>query len=135
MTIKISIHSPRVGRDESAPTSLDIYNTFQSTLPAWGETISNVVVDSSCPNFNPLSPRGERQDLPMLILPIKKFQSTLPAWGETLTTEEKLHYIIISIHSPRVGRDIVMLPSYIFAYLISIHSPRVGRDINTPGAS
>ncbi len=35
--------------------------------------------------------------------------------------------MIISIHSPRVGRDII--GGIIgFIYYISIHSPRVGRD-------
>ena len=56
---------------------------FQSTLPERGETLL------------PFSParRGE------------VFQSTLPAWGETpsVATTELLH--VISIHSPRMGRD------------------------------
>ncbi len=34
----ISIHSPRVGRDEQVVTMLYRYHKFQSTLPVWGET-------------------------------------------------------------------------------------------------
>ena len=36
----ISIHSPRMGRDGLALAMLDFVKLFQSTLPAWGETIS-----------------------------------------------------------------------------------------------
>ena len=34
----------------------------------------------------------------------------------------------ISIHAPRVGRDVVLFPSCLLAIVISIHAPRVGRD-------
>ena len=35
--ITISIHSPRMGRDTKATINY-LLSTFQSTLPAWGET-------------------------------------------------------------------------------------------------
>ena len=57
---EISIHSPRMGRDEAAD-GRSAAPQFQSTLPAWGETdYFNSHMDKS-DDFNPLSPHGERQ--------------------------------------------------------------------------
>ena len=56
----ISIHSPRMGRDRADFIGLLLATTFQSTLPAWGETL-----------------------LPYSPMDGVEFQSTLPAWGET----------------------------------------------------
>ena len=78
------------------------------------------------------------------------FQSTLPAWGETGKTPDQLRRMAISIHSPRMGRDmthdqklaaLVKFQSTLPAWgettdksaeegnrNISIHSPRMGRD-------
>jgi len=58
--IRISIHSPRMGRDMRYWTSTGGWN-----------------------NFNPLSPHGERRDSLDTSLTDGIFQSTLPAWGET----------------------------------------------------
>ena len=55
---------------------------FQSTLPAWGETLQSA-----------------RRLLHYL------FQSTLPAWGETGPAPADDRGADISIHSPRMGRD------------------------------
>ena len=152
MIKKISIHSPRMGRDLS--TGRRIANSryfnplsphgerlsvgrcpagsrlFQSTLPAWGET----------------SPRSRA-----LVLVL--FQSTLPAWGETVSARRRISPPVISIHSPRMGRDTLPMrclatssnfnplsphgerlsPSWFHADTrkISIHSPRMGRDLCT----
>ena len=80
--ISISIHSPRMGRD-GMPAEIwpGLWNfnplsphgerprracgtrcaeEFQSTLPAWGETVSPVLFHALTLNFNPLSPHGER---------------------------------------------------------------------------
>ena len=56
----ISIHSPRVGRDNAGQITQSYYTGFQSTLPAWGETFPFRRRLDTPPNFNPLSPRGER---------------------------------------------------------------------------
>ena len=57
-----------------------------------------------------------------------QYQSTRPTRGETLIARALIGEPVISIHSPRTGRDergpIAMLPPHI----ISIHSPRTGRD-------
>ena len=102
----ISIHSPRMGRDGllyhipnegkhfnplsphgerlGSMSDLAAEQTFQSTLPAWGETASSL-------------PQSTHSTSP--------FQSTLPAWGETDTRPETCRAGEISIHSPRMGRD------------------------------
>ena len=80
---KISIHSPRMGRDGRGPSRPQCPPRFQSTLPAWGETIPENFLSPSRQHFNPLSPHGERQCQRHLIAHGMLFQSTLPAWGET----------------------------------------------------
>ena len=65
------------------------------------------------------------------LLPAKRdqpFQSTLPAWGETLRNARCGSDAQISIHSPRMGRDI-LAELYTVLGIISIHSPRMGRDL------
>ena len=81
--LAISIHSPRMGRDSLSSSRALHTGIFQSTLPAWGETRAEMAVSLYA-----------------------GFQSTLPAWGETrppVASPELFH--IISIHSPRMGRD------------------------------
>ena len=78
----ISIHSPRMGRDPGRSRSPRMISRFQSTLPAWGETAAR---------------RWTGRGMP--------FQSTLPAWGETNKDDTLLLRRAISIHSPRMGRD------------------------------
>ena len=82
-----------------------------------------------------------------------EFQSTLPAWGETLPKTGRSDHKLISIHSPRMGRDDLLAektgisqnfnplsphgerretrPSAWQLCAISIHSPRMGRDCNS----
>ena len=148
----ISIHAPRVGRDNFFPkmiivtqnfnprapcgarrrkwASLGRPQRFQSTRPVWGAT-------SACPtgiqmpwyHFNPRAPCGARRGSARL----------LPRDGG------------ISIHAPRVGRDTQHTKTIVYKaqfqstrpvwgatqrnlqtarlnLLISIHAPRVGRD-------
>ena len=78
----ISIHAPRVGRD----------NPF-------------LVAACCCRNFNPRAPCGARpaqsgaKRLPAV------FQSTRPVWGATEIYVMVFQALKISIHAPRVGRD------------------------------
>ena len=58
-------------------------------------------------DFNPLSPCGERR--------------------ATFYRHKKM--LIISTHSPRVGRDAIFYAKSALGYRISTHSPRVGRDV------
>ena len=101
---RISIHPPRVGRD--AP---------------FGDALAMDV------NFNPPSPCGEGHSNSIGVELCSRFQSTLPVWGGTSGRWPWYLHRSISIHPPRVGRDIInpQLPPNI---RISIHPPRVGRD-------
>ena len=84
----ISIHSPRMGRDSACRVASLSCVRFQSTLPAWGETVC--VTTTFPPDFS--------------------FQSTLPAWGETSHSSSATRWSPISIHSPRMGRDPLHVP-------------------------
>ena len=106
---------------------------FQSTLPAWGETTSGGITAKIHLDFNPLSPHGERRRQASFRFVTQRFQSTLPAWGETRQCEYEIESgLVISIHSPRMGRDLAgaLLP---VLHGISIHSPRMGRDLHYMG--
>ena len=126
--MSISIHSPRMGRDVRYTLPASVALSFQSTLPAWGETdrrnqdASTRTISIHSPrmgrdnprnnrevrrssNFNPLSPHGERLTSGTLTFTKLGFQSTLPAWGETRESRRRHARWRISIHSPRMGRD------------------------------
>ena len=146
----ISIHSPRVGRDPNnhhrTQGTYSNFNplspcgerlrgegttqgakTFQSTLPVWGETLFGKKQPPSSIFQSTLPVWGETPFPLPIMIKIVEFQSTLPVWGETFIVPFKMSADIISIHSPRVGRDPCRIP-YRAQQAISIHSPRVGRD-------
>ncbi len=123
----ISIHSPRMGRDRIFLQS-GRFVTFQSTLPAWGETLLCFGLSVPAFYFNPLSPHGERLRIASPSCSDARFQSTLPAWGETGQRSLALVGEGISIHSPRMGRDQGCHVAEALVF-ISIHSPRMGRDV------
>ena len=146
----ISIHSPRMGRDGGYITFPRVKKNFnplsphgerhrpwpgirpprpfQSTLPAWGETLRVLRCIGGIFHFNPLSPHGERPARRWASPPSGIFQSTLPAWGETKPVRQHRRAMVeISIHSPRMGRDLMVILSLVWL-MISIHSPRMGRD-------
>ena len=79
---------------------------FQSTRPARGETGTKSEQMGRNTNFNPLAPHGAR-----------------PAGAGRQELRSK-----ISIHSPRTGRDADGAVPNATALVISIHSPRTGRD-------
>ena len=123
---KISIHSPRAGRDcryPNAPliTQISIHSPRMGRDEGLGENAAG------SGDFNPLSPHVERP--PRLAIAGRGllFQSTLPAWGETRRCCRCGSYRLISIHSPRMGRDSASVLMW-FSPKISIHSPRMGRD-------
>ena len=57
-----------------------------------------------------------------------QFQSTRPVWGVTRKAGILLSDAIISIHTPRVGRDPWEIKTITCTEDISIHTPRMGRD-------
>ena len=72
------------GERPRAKTARNGSPSFQSTLPAWGETLLCQPWPAQASDFNPLSPHGERHPLFLVYwIQLFRFQSTLPAWGET----------------------------------------------------
>ena len=61
------------------------------------------------------------------------FQSTRPAWGATRRAAIACDPCDVSIHAPRVGRDMPYDTRCIAS--VSIHAPRVGRDTGIGAAS
>ena len=116
-----------MGRDIILITFCNRVLSFQSTLPAWGETYAGAHCHPDRGDFNPLSPHGERplahrcpqtpaisihsprmgrDTITAALRPLPSpFQSTLPAWGETHDFQSCGSNSLISIHSPRMGRD------------------------------
>ena len=115
---RISIHSPRTGRDTTGYYDPDEDKRFQSTLPTRGETYAVVFrLFGAWTNFNPLFPYGKRPAaLPRPTHP-DWFQSPLPAREETLAAIEEQWAEAISIHSPHTGRD----PAFRWAARIPSH--------------
>ena len=101
----ISIHAPRVGRDPAMPCRL-----------------------TAAEYFNPRAPCGARRHISDLKIYDTPFQSTRPVWGATSISAGNRPCQRISIHAPRVGRDVLVLV-VIPLFCISIHAPRVGRDL------
>ena len=104
----ISIHAPRVGRD---------WRAAYRRLQRW--------------YFNPRAPCGARPQIRARIGHGSAFQSTRPVWGATSPGQAARALRAISIHAPRVGRDVTTL-TRINVDFISIHAPRVGRDVEQP---
>ena len=101
---KISIHSPRMGRDR-----------------CWQKG-RHLLVD-----FNPLSPHGERPVRMRVNGEIILISIHSPRMGRDNSRRKGVRFERISIHSPRMGRDMSKI-EIIRRPTISIHSPRMGRD-------
>ena len=104
--MSISIHSPRVGRDGQQNLSLPVqYISIHS--PRVGRDSSDGLTIPEDHDFNPLSPCGERHYSFLWIKNINIYFNPLSPCGERL---ELINYDsrqpYISIHSPRVGRDL-----------------------------
>ena len=147
----ISIHAPREGSDLTRRAHNLQTGRFQSTLPARGATGAQIAIYIKFFNFNPRSPRGERQCGKPTPKSCIRFQSTLPARGATAVWRRGSDGAGISIHAPREGSD-VHYPEETSALLafqstlpargatrksplvlvgilcISIHAPREGSD-------
>ena len=127
LTVRISIHAPRVGGDRPTGVAFAIDTPFQSTPPVWGATRPSHILFqlhiisihaprvggdpdniSGVPpgkHFNPRPPCGGR---PSYRKPNRQrglFQSTPPVWGATTRRHTAGRNLGISIHAPRVGGD------------------------------
>ena len=126
---EISIHSPRVGRDEQADKNRASKLRFQSTLPVWGETYA--FSNDTIPTLISIhSPRvGRDESFIFFFLSIQYFNPLSPCGERRSRRCTCYDSRSISIHSPRVGRDRSVFVTSIIILCISIHSPRVGRDV------
>ena len=77
---------------------------FQSTLPAWGETRSNIRTQQDN-DFNPLSPHGERLYVCDSVKFCSNFNPLSPHGERRYSFRAFWRQSSISIHSPRMGRD------------------------------
>ena len=140
-----------MGRDKMLALRHGHIDRFQSTRPAWGATVYNVGNIIVTIDFNPRAPHGARQTIAIMTITPTAFQSTRPAWGATnlssasrcpcchfnpraphgarlMTSKILAQTLKISIHAPRMGRDLSRPFSTLRPYVISIHAPRMGRD-------
>jgi len=83
LTFSVSIHAPRVGRDSYGHRKYMFLGAFQFTRPAWGATGFRFIGMHSDYCFNSRAPRGAR-----------------------LRSSSSINLCSVSIHAPRVGRDI-----------------------------
>ena len=170
----ISIHAPRVGRDNFGGGQILYIFQFQSTRPVWGATFVTTTpspvpcaISIHAPrvgrdymyklqevylyDFNPRAPCGARRRLARWLPCMQNFNPRAPCGARPPPEIRPLRTASISIHAPRVGRDIfgrsrtpcnvefqstrpVWGATGLHAFLvqqgrISIHAPRVGRDV------
>ena len=64
----------------------------------------------------------------MLVITVHVFQSTRPVRGATRKVRGLFPQLLISIHAPRAGRDMLDMGDTVEDIAISIHAPRAGRD-------
>ena len=122
----ISTHSPRVGRTRCNSSAPAFSNGFQLTRPVWGEPSVNArdaydsdisthsprvgrtarvtPISLSATDFNSLAPCGANPSGGTAIGISTRFQLTRPVWGEPKLQICKNGSVLISTHSPRVGR-------------------------------
>ena len=148
--INISIHAPRVGRDEELGMEPEHILSFQSTRPVWGATSRRRASRTRIPDFNPRAPcgarrRGQRRhrrragisihaprvgrdsSQDKIVCALKNFNPRAPCGARRSRLCLAVQPREISIHAPRVGRDHGKKADKIVKG-ISIHAPRVGRD-------
>ena len=104
-SIAISIHAPRVGRDLHIHAIL-LFHTISIHAPRVGRDHVRFAAHRSLQHFNPRAPCGARLYVSQTLTDEQKFQSTRPVWGATKESCPPIPYNKISIHAPRVGRDL-----------------------------
>ena len=107
----ISIHAPRAGSDAHA------YH-----------------IRHAAGHFNPRSPCGERQVLPLSGHFRRAISIHAPRAGSDALEAVMDGLDSISIHAPRAGSDLAPHRSTIQSFHISIHAPRAGSDPITVAA-
>ena len=125
--------NPRSPRGERPiPVSSFISNPlFQSTLPAWGATIMQQVIEHN----TAISIHAPRVGSDFIDLATgfhyDLFQSTLPAWGATRELSRELPPQVFQSTLPAWGATSI-ISNFVLEKRISIHAPRVGSDASLP---
>ena len=154
---RISIHAPRVGRDWSANRSALCQQAFQSTRPVWGATLELVKISAgftisihaprvgrdefagtvtvTSDEFQSTRPVWGATSFPVVRICPKTFQSTRPVWGATALAQMPLYRPRISIHAPRVGRDLSFPHSLLMLYYFNPRAPCGARPSTTQSCS
>ena len=100
----VSIHAPRMGRD-FRHCVFDGGNWFQFTRPAWGATDPGGQ-NADCHPFQFTRPAWGATGCGRKASAQDGFQFTRPAWGATASFRKRERLCFVSIHAPRMGRDI-----------------------------
>ena len=125
--------SARPGRGATLTVTLtDAPSTlFLSARPGRGATTSGVSVSNGTGGFYPHAPGGARLGSNYVARVAKEFLSALPGRGATWLHYHNSYTAIVSIRTPRAGRDAVLLFVDV-AGVVSIRTPRAGRDSPSP---
>ena len=140
-----------MGRDHGCSRSMRAISSFQSTLPAWGETggrrdprgPQDISIHSprmgrdkhyqqeviAHTYFNPLSPHGERPNDEERLALLFAFQSTLPAWGETAKQINKMFPELFQSTLPAWGETKHQLSEFVTPQHFNPLSPHGERHI------
>ena len=108
--LTISIHAPRAGCDPQRRTPCRRWSRFQSTHPVRGATRTTRTSTPRSSDFNPRTPCGVR----------------------LVGVHRRVYGVLISIHAPRAGCDVIQGGVQLPGRVISIHAPRAGCDPATP---
>ena len=129
--IRISTHAPRAGSDltSSCPHTLIVISTH---APRAGSDPAGARSEPVQQDFNPRSPCGERQDIPLHAARCAVFQPTLPVRGATQPPAPDMSHVLISTHAPRAGSD-PLFSRTPRIFCISTHAPRAGSDVPLTG--
>ena len=80
-------------------------------------------------NFNPRAPCGARPHWMTFVAAAALFQSTRPVWGATVSQGPFFAEDIVSIHAPRVGRDVQPVTSRIITPSFNPRAPCGARHV------
>ena len=123
----ISIHAPRVGSDDRSRCKGHCSGYFNPRSPCGERRYSGLRCMSWTAYFNPRSPCGERRDQHCECKSADHFNPRSPCGERHRARDWSNRCLMISIHAPRVGSDLIITISTL-RISISIHAPRVGSD-------
>ena len=129
LSVAISIHAPRMGRDSRSSAAIIRPHDFNPRAP-YGARRTHARADGGdaaisihaprmgrdaeygrvkflAEHFNPRAPYGARRGGTPVLTTQSEFQSTRPVWGATPPRTGERLAVAISIHAPRMGRDLL----------------------------